>query len=118
MITAAIALLLAGSSAASNIGPQPALEEFSALADPALANQMKPTRAVTFKWPYQLLAGPGGYHTCGLVHTLNNKTERQKVWVSAVVANGKVVDSQWSTLNGMLAWQCENLVRKGALLKR
>ena len=116
--SAAIALLVATSPASGSLGPQPNLEEFSAMADAALASKLKDPQSVTFKWPYQLIAGPDGYYTCGLVDTLNKKVERRDVWVSAVIANGKVLNPQWSTENGMLAWECKNLVRKGTLIPR
>ncbi len=116
--SAAIILLVATSPASGSIGPQPNLEEFSAMADAALASKMKDPNSVTFKWPYQLVAGRDGYYTCGLVDTLNKKVERRDVWVSAVVANGQVLSAQWSTDNGMLAWDCEKQVRKGTLLPR
>ena len=117
MIAAVLAILLAVSSA-EDIGPQPTMEEFIALAEPALASKMKDPQSVTFKWPYKLAAGPAGYATCGLVDTLNKKAERREVWVSTVVANGRVVNSQWSTVNGMLAWDCKRRVSKGTLVAR
>lgn len=73
---------------------------------------------MTFKWPYRLAAGPAGYATCGLVDTLDKKPERRDIWVSAVVANGRVIDFQWSTLNGMIAWDCKRQVGKGVLVAR
>jgi hypothetical protein len=29
-----------------------------------------------------------------------------------------VIDAQWSTLNGMLAWECRNALKKGTLVAR
>lgn len=118
MLAVIVAIALTYPPVQANIGPQPTMEEFIALAGPALASEMEDAQSVTFKWPYQLVAGSTGYSTCGLVDTLRNKPERKKVWVLGVVANGRVVDTQWSTRNGMLAWSCETNVRQGRLVKR
>ena len=117
MIAVTLAVALAQAPAEADVGPQPTMEEFIALAEPALASKVRGRRSVTFTWPYQLVAGPAGYYTCGRVDAHKRKG-REGVWVSAVVARGQVVNSQWSTRNGMLAWQCKREVSKGTLLAR
>jgi hypothetical protein len=119
-VTLALALALASAPAPAlaDIGPEPAMEEFAALAEAALARKLdRPEKKMTFEWPYRLLVGPAGYYTCGRVYG-RKRQGRQEVWVSAVVAHGQVVDSQWSTLNGMLAWECKRQVKKGVLVAK
>ena len=118
MLMNMIALTLALASAEVDIGPQPAMEDFIALAEPVLREKAKDSQSITFKWPYQLVAGPAGYYTCGMVDTVRGKHPREKVWVTAVVADGRVVNTQWSTDNGMLAWDCKRNVRAGTFAVR
>ncbi|MET1112694.1 MAG: hypothetical protein ABWX67_14330 [Allosphingosinicella sp.] len=114
----AAALASAPAPALADIGPEPAMEEFAALAEAALARKLdRPEKKMIFEWPYRLVAGPAGYYTCGRVHGRRGQG-RQEVWVSAVVAHGQAVDAQWSTKNGMLAWMCKKEVKKGNLVPR
>jgi hypothetical protein len=113
MIALALAAALAPAPAAADIGPEPTMEAFVALAEPALLSQMKKPRPVTFVWPYRLAAVETGYFTCGRVDSKSARGE--EIWVSAVVAGGAVVSAQWSTKNGMLAWDCKNQVKKGVI---
>jgi hypothetical protein len=73
---------------------------------------------VTFSWPYKLVAGPAGYWTCGRAEARKRRGRGEDVWVSAVVTRGQVVNAQWSTLNGMLAWECKKQVKKGVIVAR
>lgn len=113
-----IALALALATAETEIGPRPAMEDFIALAEPVLREKARDPQNITFKWPYQLVAGPAGYYTCGMVDTVRGRRPREEVWVTAVVASGRVVGTQWSTDNGMLAWDCKRNVRAGTLVAR
>lgn len=118
MVANIFAIALAASQAApalADIGGEPAMEQFIALVEPALLSKVPRAKEVTFKWPYRLVAGPAGYYTCGMVATHDGNVPRKEIWVSAVVANGKVVNSQWSTSNGMLAWDCKRNVKSGKL---
>lgn len=122
MIAFTLSLLLAAAPAATasstqDIGPKPTMEEFIALAEPVLASEVRTSRRVTFVWPYQLAAGPIGYFTCGRVDP-GRKVRGESVWVSVVVARGQVVNTQWSTKNGMLAWDCKRNARNGTLPAR
>ena len=94
------------------------MEQFVALVEPVLFAKVKKPSEVTFKWPYRLVAGPAGFYTCGMVATNRGRVPREEIWVSAVVANGQVVSTQWSTSNGMLAWDCKRNVRSGTLIAR
>ncbi len=121
MIAYILATTLAASQAApvkADSGAEPAMEQFIALAEPALLSQAPNAKDVTFKWPYRLVASAAGDYTCGMVATNHGKVPREKIWVSALVANEKVVNSQWSTWNGMLAWDCKRHVRSGKLTPR
>jgi hypothetical protein len=118
MFDTLIAIALASSAATTEIGPEPSMEEFIAVADPVLAAEVRRPEEVKFAWPYRLNAGPIGYYTCGKVSTYEGKRPREEIWVTAVVANGKVVNTQWSTKNGMLAWSCKQNVKKGILVPR
>ena len=122
MIALTLAIMLAAEPpAAADIGPQPSMEEFIALAEPALESKRKGKgrRPVTYEWPYRLVAGPAGYYTCGRVDAARTKARgAEGVWVSARVAQGRVVDAQWSTMNGMLAWLCKREIKKGVLVAR
>jgi hypothetical protein len=117
MIAVTLALLLAPAPAPADIGPEPTMEEFAALAEAALSRKLRKPRDVAFSWPYKLVAGPAGYYTCGRAQGRKRKSD-DGVWVSAVVARGQVVSSQISTLNGMLAWDCKRNVKKGTLVAR
>lgn len=122
MIAFALSLLLAAEPAAAassppDIGPKPTMEEFIAIAEPALAGQVRTKRRVIFVWPYQLAAGPIGYFTCARVDP-GRKVNGEDVWATAVVARGQVVNTQWSTKNGTLAWSCKRGVRDGTFLAR
>lgn len=120
MIAYIFAIALAAPQAApvqADIGAEPAMEQFIALVEPALLSKV-PNIKVTFKWPYRLVAGSAGYYTCGRVATYRGGVPPKEIWVSAVVANGKLVNSQWSTLNGMLAWDCKRKVGSGNLIVR
>ena len=119
-----IALMLAAALASAapapvlaDVGPEPTMEEFAAVAEAALSRKLKKPGKVGFEWPYRLVRGPAGYYTCGRARSLRSKGGPE-VWVSAVVAHGQAVDSQWSTLNGMLAWMCKREVKKGTLVAR
>jgi hypothetical protein len=116
-VTLAIALASAPPPALPDIGPEPAMEEFAALAEAALSRKLRKDQHVRFEWPYKLVAGPAGYYTCGRAYA-RKRTNGPDVWVSAVVAHGRVVDAQWSTSNGMLAWLCKKEVKKGTLVAR
>lgn len=121
MVTNIFAIMLAASPAAplqAGIGDEPAMEQFIELVEPALLTKAKNAKDVTFKWPYRLVAGPAGFYTCGIVATHRGRVPREEIWVSAVVANGHVVSSQWSTSNGMLAWDCKRNVRSGNFIAR
>jgi hypothetical protein len=114
----AIALGSAPAPALADIGPEPAMEEFAAVAEAALARKLdRPEKKMTFEWPYRLVAGPAGYYTCGRVYGRKGQG-RLEVWVSAVVTRGQAVNAQWSTSNGMLAWLCKKEVKKGTLVPR
>ena len=113
----ALALDSAPAPVLADIGPEPAMEEFAALAQAALSRKLRKPGKVTFEWPYRLVAGPSGYYTCGRAYAGNRKA-KPEVWVSAVVAHGQAVHSQWSTLNGTLAWQCKKALKKGELVAR
>ena len=117
MIAATLALLLAPAPALADPGPEPTMEEFIALAEPALEKKLRKSGAVTYQWPYKLIAGPGSYYTCGR-SSPKRKTANKPVWMSAAVANGRVISAQWSTLNGMLEWECKQLLKKGTLVPR
>ena len=116
IIALALAAALAPSAAAADIGPEPTMDAFIALAEPALLSQTKKPRPVAFLWPYRLAAVETGYFTCGRVDPKSARGE--DIWVSAVIAGGKVVSAQWSTKNGMLAWDCKNQVKKGVIPPR
>ena len=123
MIAVTLSLALASAAAApapptTDIGPQPTMEEFAALAEAALSRKLRKPEKVTFSWPYRLIAGPAGYYTCGRVEPKKKVWPDPDIWVSAVVARGQVVNSQWSTSNGMLAWLCKKDVKKGVLVAR
>jgi hypothetical protein len=121
MVAKILAIALAASQSApmqTDIGAELTVEQFIALAEPALVSMPPKAKEVTFKWPYKLVAGPAGYYTCGVVAVHRGRVPREEIWVSAVVANGKVVNSQWSTYNGMLAWDCKRNVRSGSLKAR
>jgi hypothetical protein len=102
--------------AEADIGAEPTMEQFTALAETELLSKAPNLKEVTFKWPYRLSAGPAGYFTCGMIATHRGRAPQEDIWVSAAVANGKVVDAQWSTLNGMLAWDCKRKVRAGTFI--
>lgn len=51
-VTFAIALASAPAPALADIGPEPTMEEFTALAEARLALKLKKPRNVTFSWPY------------------------------------------------------------------
>ena len=121
MIASILSIVFASSSITptqADIGAEPTMEHFIALVEPALLTKAKPPQEVTFKWPYRLVAGPAGFYTCGMVATNRGRVPREEIWVSAVVANGHVVSTQWSTSNGMLAWDCKRNVRAGDLKTR
>jgi hypothetical protein len=118
MLTQIILMALASSVAAGDIGTEPTMEEFVAIAEPALAAEMRDASTLKLKWPYRLKKGPAGYYTCGKVESYKGKPPKEEIWVSAVVANGRAINSQWSTKNGMLAWQCKKLVKSGELVAR
>jgi len=121
MIAYILAIALAASQAApiqADSGTEAGMEQFIALVEPALLSKAPKAKDVTFKWPYRLVAGSAGDYTCGMVATHHGKVPREEIWVSAVVANGKVINSQWSTWNGMLAWDCKRHVRSGTLTPR
>jgi hypothetical protein len=115
-----LALLLAPAPVLADIGPEPTPEEFAAAAEPALMAKLKVKKppTVEFTWPYKLNAGPAGYYTCGHAAAVHNGRKGKEMWVSAVVTGGRAVDAQWSTMNGMLAWECKNDVRDGKLVAR
>lgn len=120
MIAAAFAAALASAPAPApaDIGPEPAMEEFAALAEAELARKLdRPEKKMRFEWPYRLVAGPVGYSTCGRVYGRKGQGSHD-IWVSAVVTRGRVVNAQWSTKNGMLAWLCKKEVKKGTLVAR
>ena len=117
-ITLAIVLAAAQATPVQDIGAEPAMEQFAALVEPALLSKSPNAEDVVFKWPYRLVAGPAGYYTCGMVASERGRPPRSEIWVSAVVANGAVVNTQWSTKNGMLAWDCKRHVRSGSLTLR
>lgn len=94
------------------------MEQFIAIVEPALLTKVKKPGEVTFKWPYRLVPGPAGFYTCGMVATDRGRVPREEIWVSAVVANGQVVSTQWSTSNGMLAWDCKRNIRSGNFVVR
>jgi hypothetical protein len=118
VISLALALVLGPPPAPvlADIGPEPTMEAFAALAEPALNAHVRKGGAVTYKWPYKLVAGAAGYYTCGLASS--GRKGAKDVWVSAVVAHGQAVNVQWSTVNGMLAWDCQRHVRDGSLAPR
>ena len=122
MIVFTLALLLAAQPAATapspqDIGPKPTMEEFIAIAEPVLAGQVRTKRRVIFVWPYKLAAGPIGYYTCVRVDP-GRKVRGEGVWASAVVSRGQVVNTQWSTRNGTLAWDCKRKARDGTFVAR
>lgn len=119
MIAVSLALLLAPAPPlhTSDIGPEPTMEEFVPLAEAALSRKLRKDQQVSFEWPYRLVAGPAGYYTCGRVDPGKWKGG-EEIWVSAVVARGQVVNSQWSTSNTMLAWECKRQIRKGVIAPR
>jgi hypothetical protein len=118
MIALALALVLAPAPAPvlADIGPEPTMEAFAALAEPALNAHVRKGQAATYTWPYKLVAGPAGYYTCGLASS--GRKGAKDVWVSAVVAHAQAVNVQWSTMNGMLAWDCKRHVADGTLVPR
>ena len=121
MIITLLAIAFVTSQAAAaedSIRAEPTMEQFIALVEPALLSAAPRAKDVTFKWPYRLVSGPAGYYTCGVVATHRGRVPREEIWVSAVVTNGTVVNSQWSTSNGMLAWDCKRNVRSGKLTAR
>lgn len=121
MIANIFAIVLAASQPApvlSDIGLEPTMGEFIALVEPALISEAPHTKELTFEWPFRLVAGPAGYYTCGKVATHRGKVPREEIWVSAAVANGKVTNTQWSTSNGMLAWDCKRNVKSGKFTVR
>jgi hypothetical protein len=121
MVATLLAIMLVVSQAApaqGDVGAEPTMEQFIALAEPALLSAAPRAKEVIFKWPYRLVTGPAGYYTCGVVATHRGRVPREEIWVSAVVANGKVINSQWSTSNGMLAWDCKRNVRSGKFTVR
>lgn len=113
-----LAIMLASPQIAGDIGPKPTMEEFTAIAEPALTDRLVKPDSATFSWPYQLLTGPAGYYTCGLVRSRNTGKSFSEIWVSAVVANGRVVNTQSAESNGMLAWSCKKKVKSGELIPR
>lgn len=115
-VTLALALASAPAPARADIGPEPTMEEFIALAEAKLSLKLRKPQHVTYSWPYKLVAGPAGYFTCGRAEARKGKSD--DVWVSAVVTRGQVVSAQWSTLNGMLAWECKRQVKKGLIVAR
>ncbi|WP_088306891.1 hypothetical protein [Novosphingobium sp. B 225] len=118
MIGALLALAANTLAAPVDIGPEPTMDEFIAIVEPALITEMPASKEVTFVWPYRLLPGGIGYYTCGKVGTFKGRVPREEIWVSAVVAKSKTVNTQWSTKNGMLAWICKRSVKKGELIPR
>jgi hypothetical protein len=118
MIALTLAMLVAPAPVLADIGPEPTMEDFAAVAEPALAGKVKPRQPVTFKWPYKLVAGPAGYYTCGLASSTKKSSRVKDVWVSAVVAHGQAVNVQWSTMNGMLAYDCKRQIRNGTIAAR
>ena len=113
-----IAAMLASSLPTADIGPKPTMEEFIALAEPAAASRLREPASATFEWPYHLLTGPIGYYTCGRVRGRNSRGVYGEIWISAVVANGRVANSQTEGSNGMLAYLCKKMVKKGELVPR
>ena len=118
MIAIALAVLLASAPVDVDIGPPPTMAEFSALAEPALASRLRDPQSAVFRWPYQLVAGPAGYFTCGLIHARDNRGRYSDRWVSAVVAKGQLINYQSADSNGMLAYDCARQVRRGTLIPR
>lgn len=121
MVISVLAILLAMQKAApvlDDIGAEPPMEQFIALAEPELLSKVPRVKDVVFTWPYRLVAGRAGYYTCGRLVTYEGHPPRKEIWVSAVVAHGKAVNVQWSTHNGMLEWDCKRNVRSGNLVPR
>lgn len=121
MTAAILAILLAAAAdvpVPADIGDEPAMEAFIALAEPALLSKAPRAKEVTFIWPYRLTKSPFSYYTCGKVATNRGRAVQEEVWVSAAVANGNIVSAQWSTSNGILAWDCKRKVRSGNLVAR
>jgi hypothetical protein len=118
MIAKLLAIVLAAAAVPVAIGPEPTMDEFITIAEPVLAAEVRKPEEVRFTWPYRLIAGSLGYYTCGKVSSYDGKPPREEIWVAAVVANGKTVSTQWSTKNGMLAWDCKRNVKKGTLVPR
>jgi hypothetical protein len=115
-VTLAVALASTPAPVLADIGPEPTMEEFIPLAEAELARKLRKPQNVRFSWPYRLVAGPAGYFTCGRAEP--RKGRKGDVWVSAVVTRGQVVSAQWSTFNGMLAWECKRQVKKGMIVAR
>ena len=120
MIAVSLAMLLAPLPVLADLGPEPTIEEFAGLAEAELAKKLRPDQSIVYTWPYRLVAGPAGYYTCGRAQSARSARRGGKdlVWVSAVVHHGQAVRAQWSTLNGMLAYECKGLVKKGTLVPR
>jgi len=122
MIAVTLAFALASAPAApapasADIGPEPAMEAFAALAEAELARKLNKPQKVKFEWPYRLVAGPAGYSTCGRAGPDRPKG-RMEIWVTAVVARGQLVSARWATPDGMLEWDCKRNVKKGVLVVR
>lgn len=119
MIVVALAVLLASppAPAQADIGPEPTMEAFAALAEAELMRKLKKPQPVAFEWPYTLMAGPVGYATCGRARS-SKKTGGRDVWVTAIVARGQLVSARWATPDGMLEWDCKRQVKKGAIVPR
>lgn len=113
-----LAFLLALPQTDVAIGQKPTMEEFAAVAEPELARRLIAPAEATFVWPYQLVTGPAGYYTCGRVTGRNIQGGRTTIWISAVVANGKVVSAQSEGTNRMLAYLCEKRVKSGEFVLR
>lgn len=102
--------------APADIGAEPTVEAFAAIAEPELLRKLKKPQPVAFEWPYRLVAGPIGYYTCGLAR--NPKRKGRDVWTTAVVARGQLVSARWATPDGLLEYECKRQVKKGLLVPR
>ncbi|HET9640714.1 MAG TPA: hypothetical protein VFP12_16080 [Allosphingosinicella sp.] len=118
MIAVILAVALAAPAPVqADIGPEPTVEAFAALAEAELNRKLNKPASVTFEWPYRLVAGPAGYYTCGRARS-QKKAGGPQIWVTAVVARGQLVRARWATPDGMLEWDCKRQVKKGALVAR